>query len=294
MACQICNATTHNISGCRSNKIVELYLKAEQFVDDAISYDTVSDEGLSDHILRFIATLSHAELYLLAKHMPGFKMPERNTLNSSKSTYIELIHTQYLKQISQIRRNNLVIFSTYHITNTHTTTEMYDRIVYEVMVGGRDVNEILQSLQHGIDNNLYDSRVIKFRVMFVCSIIYEQCVVRYDNYGNRMLQFTGRTQTPMSKYDCTVVNEHGDHGAYTCGVCYEDYDTSNNRVYMGNCTHSFCNECVHTHIKHNLSHIACPFCRTNTTKLVFTSEEILMKTVVPNEQTELSIMDYIH
>lgn len=291
MACQICNATTHNISGCRSNKIVELYLKAEQFVDDAISYDTVSDGGLSDHILRFIATFSYVELYLLAKHLTGFRHPCRTTLHEFKTVYVELIHSHYLKNIKQMRRNNLVIASVYHIVNTDTTSEMYDRIVYEVMVGGRDVNELLESLQYGVDNNLYDSRVVKLRVMFVCGMIYEQCVVRYDNYGNRVLQFTGRTQTPMSKYECTVVNEYGDHGAYTCGVCYEEFETSNNRVYMGNCTHSFCNECVHTHIKHNLSHIACPFCRTNTTKLVFTSEETLMKTV---ENEEISIMDYIH
>ena len=290
MACQLCNETTHTISGCRSNRIVEICYQAEQFVCDTISDDSVSDEELSDHILRFIATFSYVELYLLAKHLPGFRPPGRSTLNSFKAVYVELIHSHYLKNIKQMRRKNLVIASVYHIVNTDTTTEMYDRIVYEVMVGGRDVNELLESLQYGVDNNLYDNRVVKLRVMFVCSMIYEQCVVRYDNQGIRVLQFTGRSQTPMSKYVCTILND-GEHGAYTCGVCYEEFETSNNRVYMGNCTHSFCSQCIHSHITYNLSYISCPFCRTETTNLLFTSEETLMKTV---EHEEISIMDYIH
>ena len=62
----------------------------------------------------------------------------------------------------------------------------------------------------------------------------------------------------------------------------DNYEDSTNRVYMTECTHSFCANCVKKQVKYStlsVGTLSCSYCRTHTKRLGFCDETVLQEFV---------------
>lgn len=267
MPCHICNTST----GCQCSSHTDIYEKTSKFVQDTIYDIHVPNHELSDHLLKYISSLKMVELYLLAKHIPEYRRPTDMFGEEAKTSYIYLIYNTYKHEIRKKRKEIYILYHTEHIVNAGSEEDIYRCIVREILQENADIEELLDMLLYGIEFELFDKAVLE-KTNEAVMRIQANCVLAPNSGGDMVLRFNERLK-------CTVRVAPIDE-PYKCEICYEDYTNSKTRVYLGDCTHSFCFECVQKHATTRPSYnctIECPFCRAKTNKLEFTSPKFLNK-----------------
>ena len=301
MSCYMCNTTTY----CQCSNHIDIYEKNNKFVQDTIYNTNISNQDLSDHLLKHISTLKLIELYLLAKHIPEYRRPNDIFSEEARAGYIDIIYNTYLREIKERRKELYVLYHTEHIVNAGNEEAIYNCIVREITNDPDSLEELLDMLLYGVDQGLFDKEDA-YNVNNAVFKVHSKCVLCTDESGNPILRFI---ECLDLIYTC-VLPSHAMSvfEPYSCGICYEEYPNSKNRVYLGDCTHSFCFECVQKHAITQCNYnsyaatagttIECPFCRTKTNKLEFASPTFLNKFTpiyrTPSPQDEyVSIMDFL-
>ena len=287
MPCQICNSTTH----CQCFTKTDIYEKIEKFVEDTVYNANVSNHSLLNHLLQYIATLTLHELYLLAKHIPEYRQPKNIFSDEAKAGYIHLIYTTYMREIQRRRKEAYILYHTEHIVNAGDEEAIYNCIVREIQREGTDTEDLLNMLLYGIEYELFDAGIMEPANEAVMRI-QSKCVLYTDENGHQTIRFIERP----SAVSCSLRQGEKEGEPYHCEICYEEYPNSKTRVYLGDCTHSFCFECVQKHATSKPSYsstIECPFCRTKTVKLEFMNTQYLHTFTQPQPHNNTSTSEYI-
>ena len=281
---------------CDHSADINIYEKADKFVEDTIYNTDVPNHKLLDHILQYISTLRLIDLYMLAKHIPEYRQPKSIVSEEARAGYIYLIYTTYMREIQKKRKELYILYHTKHIVNAGSEEDIYNCIAHEILYENAEVEELLNMLLYGIEFELFDVEVME-PVNEAVMRIQSKCVLSTDENGNQVIQFVERPMLTCS------LRHQSSPVPYNCEICYEEYPNTKNRVHLGDCTHSFCFECVQKHASSRPSYcstIECPFCRTKTNKLEFTCPIFLRNFIQPplpnnnNAPNEyISIMNFL-
>ena len=261
----------------------------DNFILETTENLEIADADLHDYILRFIATLSLAEMYQLDKKYTYISDNSRVILYP-KVYYVEKLRKQIYEAISCERFENRVLDATGYIASAPDRYNMYDRLVETIRHGIYSVTELIQYIEYGI-SYYYFSRHTESMLMYAMDRVKLDCDMEYSDNGI-IYHYTQPDEIRLVSIE--LLNTDGNISEpYQCGVCYEDFPDSSSRIYLGDCAHSFCINCSKSLL--NCGQLQCPMCRTVTSKFQCNTPETLnMFIQQPTESFDQTISESTH
>jgi hypothetical protein len=266
----------NNDSSSDTNK--DIIAHFDNFVLETTENLEIADADLHDYILRFIATLSLADMYQLDKKYTYISDKSKIILYP-KVHYVEKLQKRIYEAISRERFENRVLDATGYIASAPSRYIMYDRLVETIRNGIYSVTELIKYIEYGIEYYHFNLRT-ESMLMYAMDRVKLDCDWEYSDNGI-IYHYT----PPDNEFVniSIVLRANSSEEPYQCGVCYEDFPDSSSRVYLGDCIHSFCVNCSKSLL--NREQVLCPMCRAVTSTLMCNTHETLALFGVSNDTT---------